>query len=69
MRLDKYLADMGLGTRSEIKKEIKAGHVTVDGELIRDPGYNKVTADCNVEYCGSPVSYEEYVYYGCIITI
>lgn len=63
MRLDKYLADMGAGTRSEIKKEIKAGHVTVDGVLIRDPGFNRVTADSSVELNGIPVSYEEYVYY------
>ncbi len=63
MRLDKYLADMGLGTRSEIKKEIKAGHVTVNGELIKDPGFNKVTSSDHVIYCGTEISYEEFVYY------
>ena len=63
MRLDKYLADMGIGTRSEIKKEIKAGHVTVDGVLIKDPGFNKVDSGSCVEYNGTVVSYEEFVYY------
>lgn len=30
MRLDKYLADMGVGTRSEVKKLMKKGLVTVN---------------------------------------
>ena len=32
IRLDKYLADMGLGTRSEVKKLLKAKQVTINGE-------------------------------------
>lgn len=62
MRLDKYLADMGTGTRSEIKKEIKAGRVTVDGAVIRDPGA-KVASDSRVKLNGIAVAYEEFVYY------
>ena len=62
MRLDKYLSDMGIGTRSEIKKYIKAGLVTVDGNPVRDPGLH-VTSDSNITYRGEPVGYEEYVYY------
>ena len=31
MRLDKYLAEMGVGTRQEVKKYIRKGRVTVDG--------------------------------------
>lgn len=62
MRLDKYLADMGVGTRSEIRKEIKNGRVTVDGSTVKDPGC-KVLAGSYVEVNGSPVAYEEFVYY------
>lgn len=62
MRLDKYLADMGIGTRSEIKKDIKSGRVSVDGIIIRDPGC-KVSADSRVMINGNAVAYEEYVYY------
>ena len=62
MRLDKYLADMGKGTRSEIKKEIKDGRVTVDGVIVRDPGF-KVSGSSLVELNGDAVVYEEYVYY------
>ena len=31
MRLDKYLSEMGAGTRSELKKAVRAGRVTVNG--------------------------------------
>ena len=62
MRLDKYLADMGTGTRSEIKKMIKAGCVTVCGEVVKDPGY-KVDAGSDVSLNGESIIYEEYVYY------
>ena len=45
MRLDKYLADMGVGKRSDIKKNIHAGKVQVAGEIIKDPGFNIPEAD------------------------
>ncbi len=35
-RLDKFLADSGAGTRSQVKLIIKAGRITVDGAVIRD---------------------------------
>ena len=62
MRLDKYLSDMGTGTRSELKKEIKAGHVTVDGAVVKDPGF-KVSADSAVTLRGVSISYDEYAYF------
>lgn len=36
MRLDKYLATVGLGTRSEVKKLLRKKSVSVDGEVITD---------------------------------
>ncbi len=38
MRLDKYLCDTGLGTRSEMRAAVAMGRVTVDGRTVRDPG-------------------------------
>jgi len=35
-RLDKFLCDSGVGTRSQVKLILKAGRVTVDGAVIRD---------------------------------
>ena len=37
IRLDKYLADMGIGTRTEVKKFIHAGRIQVDGQTIKKP--------------------------------
>lgn len=62
MRLDKFLADMGAGTRSELKKEIRKGAVSVDGSVIRDPGFG-VSPSSRVVFRDSAVRYEEFVYY------
>ena len=37
MRLDKYLCEAGLGTRSQVKKLLKSGAVTVNGETAVRP--------------------------------
>lgn len=63
MRIDKYLADCGLGTRSEVKKYIKAKQITVNGVVVAKP---ELKIDENVdEVCfkGQPIVYEKYVYY------
>ena len=62
MRLDKYLSDMGAGTRSELKKEIRRSGVSVDGTVITDPGFS-VSASSRVVFRGSVIAYEESVYY------
>lgn len=62
MRLDKYLAQMSKGTRSEVKKFIKSGRVFVNGIPAVKPE-QKVTEEDNVELDGERVFYEEYVYY------
>ncbi len=62
MRLDKYLADMGLGTRSEIKKAVRSGRVSVDGRAVTNPAA-KVGPEEVVLFDGTAVTYEPYVYY------
>ena len=37
-RLDKFLCDSGVGTRSQVKAVLKSGRVTVDGKPEKDPG-------------------------------
>ena len=62
MRLDKYLCDMGIGTRSQVKDVIKKKKVTVDGIIIVDPGYQ--VNDSNSVICdGKKLMYEEFRYY------
>ena len=57
MRLDKYLADMGMGTRSEIKEKIKKGQVMVNGEFIKKPETKVEPFTDNVSVQGKRVSY------------
>lgn len=64
MRLDKYLADMGLGTRNEIRKLARSQRVTVNGVVIRDAGF-RIDDPAQSLVCvdGQPVRYETLVYY------
>lgn len=36
LRLDKFLCDCGVGTRSQVKLILKAGRVSVDGTIVKD---------------------------------
>ena len=36
IRLDKFLAQMNIGTRSEVKNAIKKGKVSVNGECCKN---------------------------------
>lgn len=63
IRLDKYLADMGVGTRSELKKIIRNGRVLVDGAPVKKPE-EKVDPDVQqVMVDGKIISYNQYEYY------
>lgn len=61
MRLDKYLCSCGLGTRTEIKKIIRAKKVSVNGEIVAVSDY-KVNENDNVELNGKKVEYNQYTY-------
>lgn len=63
IRLDKYLADMGIGTRSEVKQYLKKGLVTVNGEPEKRPE-RKIDENTDaVCFRGEPVAYVEYEYF------
>ena len=72
MRLDKYLAEMGIGTRSQIKQDVKRGLVMVNGQVEKSAERKVDPAVDQVTYAGQNVSYVEYEYYllhkpaGCI---
>ena len=63
VRLDKFLADAGKGTRSEVKKYIQKGLVQINGQTVKKPE-QKVTEEDRVEILGEAVSRApEFVYY------
>lgn len=63
VRIDKYLADCGLGTRSEVKKYIKAKQITVNGALVSKPEEKVDETKDVICFKSQPISYEKYVYY------
>ncbi len=63
IRLDKYLADMGVGTRSEVKQYLRKGQVTVDGIIEKCPERKIDENTAQVFFQGKPVAYAEYEYY------
>ncbi len=63
MRLDKYLADMGVGTRSEVKVFIKKRRVQVGNEVVNDPNRKVTVGVDSVRVDGREVSYVHYEYY------
>ena len=62
IRLDKYLADMGCGTRSEVKQMIRKGQVEVNGEKAKKPERKITTGKDHVCVAGKEISYEKYRY-------
>ncbi|WP_105965372.1 pseudouridine synthase [Staphylococcus chromogenes] len=62
MRIDKYLADMGVGSRSEIKTLLKKGEVTLNDHRVKaaktqiNPYEDRITVNQKV------IAYEPFVY-------
>ena len=63
LRIDKYLADCNIGTRSEVKKYIKAKQITVNGEVVTKPEQKIDETSDVIVFKGKPIIYEKYVYY------
>lgn len=63
IRLDKYLADMGIGTRQEVKRCIRKGQVTVNGKKAVSPDMKIQEERDEVLLDGREVAYASYEYY------
>ena len=62
VRLDKFLADAGAGTRSEVKKYIQKGKVQVNGVPVKIPEI-KVSEEDEIILDGNRISKaSEFVY-------
>jgi len=62
IRLDKWIAAGALLTRSETKKAIKAGRVTVDGQVCKKPEQKLDQTQARVFLDGKAVAYEACIY-------
>lgn len=63
MRLDKFLAASGLGTRAEVKKLLKTGAVTLPGFAGKLQPQQHIDPECDKIFVdGKPIQYREYIY-------
>lgn len=63
MRLDKFLVEVGLGSRTEVKTLLKKKQVTVNGKVESSPKIQIDEAADEVAYQGQVLVYEAFVYY------
>lgn len=62
MRLDRYLANMGRGSRSQVKRLIRSGQVTVNSVTCRNEAMAVKPGADQVICAGEPVLYREFIY-------
>lgn len=61
MRLDKYLSNMGVGSRKEVKAMIQKNMVTVNGAVVTVPKKIVDTED-DITVSGEAIAFQAYVY-------
>lgn len=63
MRLDKYLANAGVGTRTEVKNLIRKGRITIN-EVVCKEADQKIDGETDIVCLDQiPVHYQKYEYY------
>jgi 16S rRNA pseudouridine516 synthase len=62
MRLDKFLSECAVASRSDAKRAIARGGVFVNGVAARKSDMNVNELSDTVIYCGTPVIYKKYEY-------
>ena len=63
MRLDKFLCDMQLGTRSQVKAYIKKGTVSVNGTVVKNFDFKLDENNDIVTYLDKVLTYQNLYYY------
>lgn len=75
MRIDKFLTELGVGSRSEVKKILKTGQVTVNGIPVKKPEEKIDETKDMVAYQGKTLMYQQFEYYmfykpaGCVTAV
>lgn len=63
MRLDKFLAEVGIGSRKEVKVLIKKGQIKVNEEVIKSDKFQVKEFDDQITYLDEPLVYQKDFYY------
>lgn len=62
MRIDKFLSNMGFGSRKDVKVLLKSKAVEVNGEVVRDAKQHVDERADNITVAGEQVEYVEFIY-------
>jgi 16S rRNA pseudouridine516 synthase len=62
LRIDKMLANLGFGSRKEVKQLLKSGAVKVDDVVVKDPKQHVDTNNQIVTLNGDVIEYKEFIY-------
>lgn len=63
MRLDKFLADVGLGSRKEVKQLLKKGLITVNEQTVKDGKQQINEEQDQIAFADEVLIYQRYYYY------
>lgn len=63
MRLDKFLCDLQIGSRSQVKEIIKNGSIAVNDIVVKKPDYKINEADDTITCMGKVLAYQSFYYY------
>ncbi len=63
IRLDRYLCEMGEGTRSEVKEILRKGRVCVDGVVEKNPARKVEEESARVSVDGRELRYAKHAYF------
>lgn len=61
-RLDKVLANLGYGTRKEVKALVKNGEIEVDGIIAKDSGMQVDPDKNDIKVSSKKINYRKYIY-------
>ena len=62
MRVDKLLSNVGVASRAELKKYCKQGLMSVNGNVINNPGVQVDSESDDIRFNGEKIVYREFVY-------
>lgn len=63
LRLDKYLTELGIGSRTQVKEIIKKSKIKVNGEIIKKPEFHINEEIDKIEMNGVDLEYNKFYYY------
>lgn len=63
MRLDKYLANCGVGTRTQVKKYILSGFIKVNNSIIKKADFKINELIDEIKFKDNEIKYEKFVYF------